>query len=159
MLQVPHRLGEPAQADRPPVPHNNSKTEIQHMNKKRIPQDLELVAKHIRQEFDHWYETGHVSTLGGLLHTLHVVDEDMTRFDGNALIAEHWEDLRLALYYVELFGDPNEHDDDLPLTFDYRLATVKDDIECVEQLVEGLGESFMFADLPKPEGMENPKAA
>ncbi|QGJ70880.1 Hypothetical protein PBC10988_25790 [Planctomycetales bacterium 10988] len=123
------------------------------MKKKRIPEQLEFVAQHIRHEFNYWYEIGRVRTLGGLLHTLRVVEYDMARFDGDALIADRWEELRLGLDYVELFGDPNDHDDDEPLTFDYRLANVEDDIMCVEELVEGLGESFQFGDLPKPKYM------
>jgi len=120
------------------------------MNRKKpLSEDLKFAGEHIRYAFRHWHETGITSTLGGLLNTLRVAEEDMARFDRHALIADHWEDLRVALSYVELFGDPNLHDDDLPLTFEYMLANIKEDIDLVEQLIEGLGESFKFADLPK----------
>lgn len=130
------------------------------MAKKQFPRDLKSAAEHIQSAFSYWHETGMTSTLGGLLNTLRVVEYDMTRFDGDALIADHWEDLRVGLYYIELFGDPNDHDDDLPLTFEYRLETVKDDIYVVELLIERLGPSFEFADLPRPKCMtKNPTAA
>jgi hypothetical protein len=130
------------------------------MAKKRFPKDLKLAGEHIQSAFCYWHKKRLISTLGSLLNRLRVVEYDMGRFDGDALIADHWEDLRVGLDYVELFGDPNDHDDDLPLTFEYRLENVEDDIYVVELLIERLGPSFEFADLPKPKCVRtNPTAA
>ena len=128
------------------------------MKKKHIPQDLDLVAKHIQFEFRHWHEIGYISTLGDLLRKMRVVEYDMARFDSDALIADHWEYLRVGLDYIELFGDPNKHEYDLPGPFEYRLANVEEDITHIEELIEGLGESFKFSDLPKSV-KKNPNAA
>lgn len=130
------------------------------MAKKRFPQDLVFEAKHIRFEFRYWHDTGMVCTLGDLRRLLREVEDEMSCFDGEALIVDYWDDLGITTDYVSLFGDPDDHDDDVPLTFDYRLANVEEDLMHVEQLIEGLGESFKFTDLPKPKYMKKkPKAA
>lgn len=124
------------------------------MKKKRIPENLDYAAKHIRCAFDHWHQTDVIGTVGDLLTTLQEVIDEMSQFEGDALIVDHWDNLGITTEYINLFGDPDDHqDDDWPLTFDYRLANVEEDIMYVEQLVEGLGESFKFDDLPKPEYM------
>ena len=123
------------------------------MKKQSIPQDLDYEAKHIRFEFRTWHKGGVFNTLGELLTTLREVEDEMSRFDGEALIVDHWDDLGIATDYLNLFSDPHDHNEDWPLTFDYRLSNVDEDIMNVEQLVEGLGESFKFDDLPKPKYM------
>lgn len=123
------------------------------MAKTRFPQDLTFEGEQIYSAFWSWHEKGYINTLGDLLRRLRVVEYDMNRFDRDALIIDHWEDLRIGLDYVELFGDPNDHYDELPLTFEYRLENVDEDIMYVEELIEVLGESFMFYDLPKPKCM------
>lgn len=130
------------------------------MAKKRIPQHLDFEAKHIRFEFRYWHESGMVSTLSGLLGLLREVEDEMSRFDGNALIVDHWDELGITTDYVSLFGDPGEHDDEWPLTFDERIANVEEDITHVEKLIEGLGESFKFTELSKPKHeKKRPKVA
>lgn len=125
------------------------------MAKKRFPQDLTFAGETVRYAFDNWQ----AETLGKLLTGLEEVREEMESYDGDALIADHWDELGIAADYAGMFGDPSEwDDDDWPLTFDYRLANVEEDIMYVEQLVEGLGQSFKFDDLPKPKYM-NPPAA
>lgn len=124
------------------------------MTSKQFPQDLMLDGKHIYAAFWSWHEKGYINTLGDLLRKLRLVEYDMNRFDRDALIIDTWEDLWVGLEYVELFGDPNDHDDELPLTFEYRFADVEEDIMYVEELIEGLGESFIFDDLPKPKCMK-----
>jgi hypothetical protein len=124
------------------------------MTSKQFPQDLTFAGEQIYSAFWSWHENGYINTLGDLLRMLRLVEYDMGRFDGDALIIDHWEDLRVGLDYIELFGDPNDHDDELPLTFEYRLENVDEDIMYVEELIEGLGESYMFDDLPKPKCMK-----
>jgi hypothetical protein len=127
------------------------------MAKKKFPEDLTFAGEQIRYSFDSWRP----STLGELQCCLEEVKEEMEQFDGEELMADHWEELTIAGEYQSMFGDPSEWDDEhFPLTFEYRLENVNEDIEFVEELIEGLGESFKFTDLPKPKYMKKkPKAA
>lgn len=119
------------------------------MTKTPIPHDLDYAAKHMRWEFRAWHDDGMFNDLGDLLRLLQDVEDEMSRFDGDALLVDHWDELSITTDYVTLFGDPDDHDSDWPLTFDYRLGNVEEDISYVESLVEGLGDSFQFDNLPK----------
>lgn len=124
------------------------------MAKKRFPDELKFAGETVRYAFDSWQP----ETLGELYSCLEEVREEMETFDGEALIADHWEELSIAGEYQSMFGDPSEwDDDDFPLTFDIRLGDVEEDILYVEELIEGLGESFKFIDLPKPKYMRKKK--
>jgi len=124
------------------------------MAKKRFPEELKFAGEHVRFAFDTWKP----ETLGELHTCLEEVREEMESFDGDDLIADHWDELSIAGEYQSMFGDPSEWDDEhFPLTFDYRMENVNEDIEFVEELIEGLGESFKFADLPKPKYMRKKK--
>lgn len=124
------------------------------MAKKRFPEELKFAGEHVRFAFDTWKP----ETLGELHTCLEEVREEMESFDGDDLIADHWDELCIAGEYQSMFGDPSEWDDEhFPLTFDYRMENVNEDIEFVEELIEGLGESFKFADLPKPKYMRKKK--
>lgn len=125
------------------------------MAKKRFPEDLKFAGEHVRFAFDTWKP----GTLGELQSRLEEVRDEMESFDSDVLIADHWDELTVAADYILLFGDVAEQVEelDLPLDFDYRLANVEEDILQVEELIEGLGESFKFADLPKPKYMRKKK--
>ena len=128
------------------------------MAKKRFPQDLKFAGEQIRYAFDSWQP----STLGELQSDLEEVQQEMESFNGDDLIADHWDELTVAADYVRLFEDPTEQVEelDVPFDFDYRLANVEEDLMDLEVLIEGLGESFKFTDLPKPKHMrKKPKAA
>lgn len=124
------------------------------MAKKRFPEELKFAGETVRYAFDSWQP----ETLGELYSCLEEVQEEMERFDGDDLIADYWDELSIAADYASMFSDPDERgSDDWPLTFEYRLANVEEDILHVEELIEGLGESFKFADLPKPKYMRKKK--
>jgi hypothetical protein len=125
------------------------------MAKKRFPEDLKFAGETIRYAFDSWQP----GTLGELQSRLEEVRDEMESFDSDDLIEDHWDELTVAADYVLLFGDVTEQVEelDLPLDFDYRLANVEEDIQQVEELIEGLGESFKFANLPKPKYMRKTK--
>lgn len=122
------------------------------MSKKSIPEDLNYAAGEVRYAFNSWQ----TDTIGELLTLLREVEDEMESYDGDALIADHWDELTIAAEYQSMFGDPSDWDDDCyKLTFEYRLANVEDDIMYVEQLIEALGPSFKFTDLPKPKYMKS----
>ena len=124
------------------------------MANKRFPENLKFAGETIRYAFDSWKP----ETLGELQTCLEEVREEMESFDGDDLIADHWDDLTIAAEYESMFGDPRERDEDEePLTFDCRMENVNEDIEFVEELIEGLGVSFKFIDLPKPKHMRKQK--
>ena len=124
------------------------------MAKKRFPEDLKFAGEHVRFAFDTWKP----ETLGELQTCLEEVRDEMEGFDGDDLIADHWDDLTIAAEYESMFGDPSDRgEDEDPLTFEYRMEYVNEDIEFVEELIEGLGETFKFADLPKPKYMQKKK--
>ena len=124
------------------------------MAKKRFPEDLKFAGETIRYAFNSWQP----GTLGELQSRLEEVRDEMESFDGDDLIADHWDELTIAADYADMFSDPDDRgDDDWPLTFEYRLANVEEDIQYVEELIEGLGETFKFADLPKPKYMQKKK--
>jgi len=116
--------------------------------KKRFPQDLKFAGEQIRDAFDSWQP----DTLSDLQSRLQEVQQEMESFDGEDLISDHLDELTVAAEYESLFTDPGDDND--PVTFNYRMANVEEDIEHLEELIEGLGESFKFKDLPKPKHMK-----
>lgn|SRR5690606_25755771 len=79
------------------------------MAQKRVAENLKFAGEQIQSAFCHWHETGMVSTLGDLLRTLREVEDEMLCYDGDALIADHCDDLGITTDYVSLFGNPSEH--------------------------------------------------
>lgn len=121
------------------------------MTKKHIPEDLAFEAEHVRFNFRSWIDAEMVSTLGDLQVLLQEVEDEMTCFDSEALIVDHWDELGAASEYVSLWGDPSERDaDEDPLTFQYSLGNLEEDLRYVEELIDGLAESFKISDLPMP---------
>jgi hypothetical protein len=128
------------------------------MARKRFPEDLKFAGEQIRYAFDSWNDDAPIETLEDLRDLLVEVRDEMEEFDGDDLIFEHLDELYLTRDYESLFTEPGDDND--PVTFHDRMANVEEDIEHLEELIEGLGESFKFTDLPKPKHMKKkPKAA
>lgn len=128
------------------------------MAKKRFPKDLKFAGEQIRYAFDSWNGDAPIETLEDLRDLLVEVQEEMEEFDGEDLISEHLDELYLTRDYESLFTEPGDDND--PVTFNDRMGYVEEDIEHLEELIEGLGESFKFAHLPTPKHMKKkPKAA
>lgn len=122
------------------------------MTKKHIPEDLAFEADHVRFDFRSWIDADMVSTLGDLQALLQEVEDEMTCFDSEALIVDHWDELGVTSDYVSLWGDPSERDEDEDaLTFEYRLGNLEEDLRYVEELIDGLGRTFKLSDLPMPQ--------
>ena len=122
------------------------------MTKKHIPEDLAFEADHVRFDFRSWIDADMVSTLGDLQALLQEVEDEMTCFDTEALIVDHWDELGVTSDYVSLWGDPSERDEDEDaLTFEYRLGNLEEDLRYVEELIDGLGRTFKLSDLPMPQ--------
>lgn len=122
------------------------------MTKNLIPDGLNYTAERIRFDLRFWLDAQMANNLGDLHRLLEEVQDEMIGVGGDALIVDHWDELEVAAGYISAFGAPTEQEEDLdvPYDFDYRLANVEEDLMHVEQLIEGLGESFKISDLPIP---------
>jgi|GEM_PF-1600474 len=134
-----------------------SATEVREYVSKKVAKDgttrdRNIYIKEIADNHSRWISNNPEGTLADLLDFLECARFDFLRYDGDELIADHFEDLRNASDYLLDFGDPSEpvYGEELP-TFEYRLEIVDEDIMTLDGYIEFVGESFKLADLPSRE--------
>ena len=93
-----------------------------------------------------WITNNRSATLADLRQYLEDVAEEFQGYDEDALIADHFGELGDAADYLSEWGDPTT-DGEEPVTFEYRLANVEEDIQHVDDLIELVGESFKVKNL------------
>lgn len=111
---------------------------------------LEILKKEIGRKFSLWRKPNQSATLGDLLQFLDRAQDELLSFDGDDLLVDIECELSDAANWLATW-ESNEgcFDDEKPLTVEYRLANMEEDISQVEELVEELGESFIVKLLPK----------
>ncbi len=93
-----------------------------------------------------WIKNNRSATLADLQRFLQDVADEFDGFDQNALIADFFDELGDAADYLSEWADPTT-DGEEPVTFEYRLANVEEDIQHVEELIELVGDSFKVKSL------------
>ena len=122
--------------------------------------DQDFLIKQIVFDHSRWISSNPEGTLTDLLRFLECVRFDFLRYDDDELIADHFEYLRSGgSEYLLDFGDPSKPDDkgELP-TIGYRLETLVEDLQHVDDLIELVGESFKVADFPSREDVQTPSS-
>jgi midasin (ATPase involved in ribosome maturation) len=93
-----------------------------------------------------WIKNNRSATLADLRQFLSDVADEFDGFEEDALIADHFGELWHGADYLSEWADPTT-DSDEPVTFEYRLANVEEDIGNVEDLIELVGDSFKVKSL------------
>lgn len=94
-----------------------------------------------------WIKDNPTATLAGLRQWLQSVADDFQGFDGEAVIADHKDELGVdSTDYLSQWDD--EDSDGTPVTFDYRACNVEEDLATVDELIVLVGESFKVSGLP-----------
>jgi hypothetical protein len=109
----------------------------------------------VSQRHRKWIKNNRSATLADLHQFLQDVAKEFDGFDQDALIADHFDDLWHGADYLSEWADPTT-DGEEPVTFEYRLANVEEDIGHVEDLIELVGDSFKVKSL-RPRKKRAPK--
>lgn len=98
-----------------------------------------------------WIKENKDATLGDLLEYLNSVQDELTAYDEDVVLADIIDELVTAADYLDDFTPVEEplDDDGEMATVEYRLANVEEDIEYVEELIDELGEEFLVSQLPQ----------
>ena len=108
--------------------------------------EIARLQEDVSQRHRKWIKNNRSATLADLHRFLQDVAEEFDGFDQDALIADHFEELSDAADYLSEWADPTT-DGEEPVTFEYRLANVEEDIGHVEDLIELVGDSFKVKSL------------
>lgn len=93
-----------------------------------------------------WIKNNGSATLTDLRQFLQDVSDEFYTHDGDNLIADYFHGLGDAADYLSEFADPTK-DGEEPVTFEYRLANVEEDIWHIEDLIKLVGDSFKLKNL------------
>lgn len=107
--------------------------------------------KNVGDNHRRWIEENKDATLGDLLEYLNSVQDELTAYDEDVVLADIIDELVAAADYLDDFTPVEEplDDDGEMATVEYRLANVEEDIEYVEELIDELGEEFLVSQLPQ----------
>lgn len=93
-----------------------------------------------------WIKNNRSATLADLRQFLSDVADEFDGFDDDALIADHFGELWHGADYLSEWADSTT-DGEEPVTFEYRLANVEEDIGNVEDLIELVGPTYKVKSL------------
>lgn len=93
-----------------------------------------------------WIKNNRSATLADLRQFLSDVADEFDGFEETALIADNFGELWHGADYLSEWADPTT-DGEEPVTFEYRLANVEEDIGNVEELIELVGATFKVKSL------------
>ena len=117
-----------------------------HRERDDFPEALEVAGGLVRYYFRFWLDKHPDSTLGDLWVSLTDAQSEMHCCDSDATVRECWHESDSLREHLELWGEFSEADNEL--TIGARMGDIEDDIENVEELIEGLTEAFEIASLP-----------
>jgi len=93
-----------------------------------------------------WIKNNRSATFADLRQFLQGVADEFDGYGEDAIIADHFGELGDAADYLSEWADPTT-DGEEPVTFEYRLANVEEDIRNVEDLIEFVGSAFKVKSL------------
>jgi hypothetical protein len=133
---------------RPQVSQNRKPTKAQ--VDAQLKKHLDFVKRQAGHNHRKWIRSHPSANLGDLLQYLEQVQDELLAFDYDDVLAEIIDELGDAADWLSEWGSIEVHIDGLdePATVGYRLDNVEEDIREVEELIEGLGESYKVKRLP-----------
>lgn len=118
--------------------------------KSQVESNQDWLLRTVAREHRTWIKRNPNATLGDLLTHLNVVEDELLSFDEEEVLVEILDELIAAAEYLSDWTPVNEPiDGDLP-TVGYRLLNIEEDIGCVEELIDEVGEDYSLKRVRKP---------